>query len=259
MKTGTCTNKNRFPPMLIMLLFLMLVLAGCVPVIAPDQGPKLMAVAEGMADNSYQGSKYYLLPADQNINIDSLTWKEYTQYVNRILIKRGFTEVDDPSKAEMVVFISYGIGEPEKNIATYNMPIFGQTGYSSSKTNGTISPGLAGTKNYSSTTAYNPTYGVIGYAPQTQTRISFTRFFQITAIDAVEYQKTSRKIERWRTSVISTGESSDLRRVFPVLVAVAAPYVSTNTPGRQEVIIKENSPAVLFVKGMGQNDIAGQK
>ncbi len=103
----------------------------------------------------------------------------------------------------------------------------GKTGVSSSNTYGTVST-YGNTATVNSTTTYTPTYGVTGSTTHTGTYTTFTRYMFIDALDLNEYKKTEKQKQIWKTTVISTGSSGDLRRVVPVLVAASKPYVAKN-------------------------------
>ena len=72
----------------------------------------------------------------------------------------------------------------------------------------------------------------------------------IDALDLNEYKKTEKQKQIWKTTVISTGSSGDLRRVVPILVAASKPYVAKNTGQKLFILLKEQDQAVLDVKGI---------
>lgn len=125
----------------------------------------------------------------ENVTIDDLKFKEFSSYLKRALESRGYT-LDDPENAEIIILLGYGISDPQKNTAA--MPIWGQTGISSSTTYGTINSYGYGSASYTGTTYHTPTYGITGYAPISYT--TYTRYAVITAYDWKEYLQSKKKL-----------------------------------------------------------------
>jgi hypothetical protein len=73
---------------------------------------------------------------------------------------------------------------------------------------------------------------------------------QLTAFDVSNYSEDKDMTNLWKTSVISSGSSNDLRFIFPVLVAAAMPYIGTNTGRKIEVSLSESDKNVLEIRGI---------
>lgn len=192
--------------------------------------------------SSYQtidNKKYIILSGIENVNSNDLQFQEYANYVNKALISKGYEVVSNIEDATLAIILSYGIGDPQKQYYTYNSLTYGQTGVISN----TYSYG-----NYSTTTT-TPTYGLT--TKQTVgSRTTFTRYILLVAYDLQTYIYTEQEIQVWKTEIISTGSSGDLRRVFPVLIAGAKPYIGENTGRKVKICISENNPSVLEIKGI---------
>jgi hypothetical protein len=106
------------------------------------------------------------------------------------------------------------------------------------------------TGTYSATTTYTPTYGITGYIPQTGERVTYFRFVLLDAYDIASYQRDGKLVQVWRTTVTSIGGSGDLRRVFPVMITAAQPFLGTNSGKKVEIGLEEDAPSVLQVKGV---------
>lgn len=195
-------------------------------------------------------SKCVILPADPNDIIDQLQYIEYSRYIKRALEKKGYQIAGDMNEAEMVVFFEYGISEPKERVYSYSTPVWGQTGVSSSYTTGTIQTFGNKMALYSGTTTHTPTYGIKGYQSHTKTQINYTRFLILTAYDLEEYRKTNSEVQLWRTIIISTGSSGDLRKVFPVMIAASTEYIGVNTGKQIDIVLNENDNRVKEIKGL---------
>jgi hypothetical protein len=193
--------------------------------------------------------KYILLPGLKDIEPSDLQFKEYAGYVEKALTSMGFARTDSIEDANVAIFVVYGIGDPQEHQYIYSLPVWGQTGISSSTTYGTLST-YGGYGSYYGTTTYTPKYGITGYTTHTGNYTTYFRFFILDAVDLEEYKRSQKVVQLWQTTVTSTGSSGDLRRVFPVLVAAAKPYIGANTGKQVEVTLTENDKAVVEIRGL---------
>ena len=102
---------------------------------------------------------------------------------------------------------------------------------------------------YSGTTTYTPTYGVTGSTTHIGTNTVFTRFLFLDAYDVATYLKEKKMNQVWKTNVVSTGSSGDLRLVVPYMVAAMKPYLGTNTGRKIEVEVAADDPSVQLLRG----------
>ena len=193
-------------------------------------------------------TKYLLLSGIKDVGEDDLQFREYAGYVDRALAMIGYTKATSFDEAEIAVYLSYGIGDPESHTYSYSVPTWGQTGVSSSITYGTVNV-YGNTASYSGTTTYAPQYGVIGSRTHVDTIVTYYRYMILDVVDLEKYRETEEKRQLWKTTATSTGTSGDLRRVFPILVAASKEYFGTNTGKRLRIILYENDERVIEVKG----------
>ena len=226
----------------VFILMLILLMAGCASV------PKYHVNVDSLqAPDTDNRKSFILLPGNKNTSANDLQFKEYAAYINRALISRGFVPAESIETAQLAIFVVYGIGDPKQHQYSYSLPVWGQTGVSSSTTYGTLSTyGNYGT--YSGTTTYNPTYGITGYTSHVGTYTTYFRFLVLDALDLSEYKKSKKEVQLWKTTVTSTGSSGDPRRVFPVMVAASKPYTATNSGHQINIEIYENDPNIREIK-----------
>ncbi len=199
---------------------------------------------QAITDNTF-----IILPGNKDTSFDDLQFKEYAEYVKRALIYAGYLPANNYDDANMVVFLGYGIGEPQFGSFKYEVPIYGQTGVSSSHTSGSINT-YGNTATYSGTTTYTPSYGVIGYKTEEVNYSTFTRYVLMDCYKIKLRNNNDKDLHLWRTEIQSTGSSGDLRRVFPVMVGGSLQYIGANTKKRINITITENNNSVLIVKGI---------
>jgi hypothetical protein len=226
--------------------------SGC----ATDQRTNYSVFVNGLAKQSDSSkSKFFLYSGDNSVKETSLQFQEYASYVKRALIDRGFKPSANAQDADIAVFVAYGNSEPKEHVYSYRTPNFGQTGVSGSTTYGNVTGSATsigdityGTADYTETTTYTPTYGITGYSSNVGTYTTFTRHIHIWAVDMWKYFYKAKFEEEWETTIISTGSSSDLRSVFPFMLAAASPYLATNTGERVSVDIYEDDPRVTAIR-----------
>ena len=195
--------------------------------------------------------RYILLPGLKNMEPTDLQFKEYAAYVERALTSRGFVKANNLEDANIAIFLVYGIGNPQENIYSYSLPVWGQTGASSSSTFGTINT-FGNTATYSGTTTYTPKYGITGFMPIVGSYVTYFRYLVLDAVDIDQYKQTQKIVQLWQTTVTSTGRSGDFRLVFPILVAASKPYMGTNTGKKVEIRLTEDDQRVVEIKGISE-------
>jgi hypothetical protein len=221
-----------------------LLISGC----ADTKTPFIVKI-ESISGTITNKNSYVLLPGNKDTKLEDLQFKEYATYVNRALIKQGFTPAESHEKANTVIFLAYGIGEPQEHQYSYSMPTWGQTGVSSSYTTGTVKS-HGGYGSYSGTTTYTPTYGITGSTTRIGSDITYFRYMVLDARDLDEYKKSNNEVQLWKTTVTSSGSSGDLRRIFPILVAASQQYVGKNTGQNVEINLFEEDELVMEIKGI---------
>ena len=188
--------------------------------------------------------RYVLLPGNSGIQVTDLQFREFAAYVRRALDARGFQAVEELDKADVAIFLAYGIGNPQT--VSYSFPIYGQTGGGVS----TFSASSFGTGRYSTTTgtiSSPPTYGQVGNIPVTET--TYLRYIVLDAVDVGFFARSNSIRQVWKTTISSSGSSADLRRVFPVMIGAATEHLGTDTRGQVRFTLTEGDSRVLRVKG----------
>lgn len=238
------------PRALAPLLLTALLHAGCATptTVAPSFEVEVNSLA---GPGAAERKTFLLLPGNKDTEADDLQFREFAVYVSRVLEGRGFVAADDAAQADLAVVVTYGIGDPQVSQQTYLLPIWGQTGIGSAYTSGTVRH-IGNTSTVAATTTYTPTYGVTGYATQVRSSTSFVRYASLTGYDLKLFKETNRQQQLWSTTITSTGASSDLRRVFPVLMGAASVYVARDTGRRLSLTLFENENRVKWVKGLPQ-------
>lgn len=233
---------NRIRPAVILSLFALL--SGCATV----RPPQIHVTVDSLSASTQASRKHFvLLPGNKDTPATDLQFREYAAYINRALVSRGYVPAEGIEKADLAIFVVYGIGNPQQHQYSYSIPTWGQTGISSSSTYGTLNT-YGGYGTYRGTTTHTPTYGITGSTSHIGTYTTYFRFLVLDALDLSEYKQTKKEVQLWKTTITSAGSSGDLRRVFPYMVTASMPHIGTNTGQQIKVVLEENDPAVLNVK-----------
>ncbi len=198
---------------------------------------------------TFEKKRYVLLPGNKDTEATDLQFQEFSGYIDKVLLERGYIKTNEFSDADLAIFLAYAIGDPQTYHYSYSVPTWGRTGVSSSNTYGTVSS-YGGTATYSGTTRYTPTYGVTGATTHVATNTIFTRFLWLDAYDIDSYLKDKKMDQVWKTTVISTGISNDLRLVIPYMVTSMKKYLGSNTGQKVRVDLSEDDPEVQQLRGL---------
>jgi hypothetical protein len=213
------------------------------------QPKRFLSGVDSLAQQDASAKKRYIvMPGIKDIEPSDLQFLEYASYVERVLSEKGFVKASQFGDADIAVFLSYGIGNPQTHQYSYSMPVWGQTGVLSSTTHGTLST-YGGMGTYSGTTTYTPTYGVTGYTSHVGSYTTYIRFLLMDAYDVESYKRDQKMNQVWKISVISVGSSDDLRLVFPYMAVAMKPYIGTNTGRKIMIEILADDPQVTQLRG----------
>lgn len=188
------------------------------------------------------GAKYTILPANKDVSPNDLQFKEYKNLINKILQNSGYRAAKSKKESEIIIYLYYGISNPQEKIYSYSTPIFGQTGIASSNTHGSIT-NMGNYGSYSATTNYTPTYGISGYANHVGTYTYYTRTLVLSAVKNAKNNE-----ETWRVTVESTGSSNDLRVVMPALAIAAETFLGQNSYNKITIRIAEDDQRIRWIR-----------
>lgn len=218
----------RFVSLLLRMLAFsaLLLMAACATTPRPMQ---IRAQVDALAVNDANAKhRFVILPANKELNPQDLQFIEFKGYVEKALKNRGYIKTEILSDADVVLFLSYGVGEPQMQQYAYDVPIWDDFGYYP----------------YSRRYRFYPraTYGFMGYTQQIETYTVFRRYLVLEAYDMDAYLNQKTPIQHWKVSVQSLGQSNDLRQVFPYLVTAMQPHMGSNTGHMLTVDIDEFNP-----------------
>jgi hypothetical protein len=222
-------------------------MVGCASV--PEK--KRYALNIDSISNSNNHARKYFVMTDV---VDSQLQKnEYIKYVENALTKVGFSTSPDMIQAEAVLVFSYGIkgqtrigSSPEYDWVSPKSYDFNTMNSNGRRSSGTVSETGLGHLERTGTNYY--TYAV------------FTRAIILTAYDGdsvKKYSKDKKSLpqEIWKTTILSTGPSQDMRKIFPYMLYGAVEYLGKDTAGQIKTEIEENDARVEQIKQQKNNPL----
>jgi hypothetical protein len=183
---------------------------------------------------------------------DSLRYKEAVGYVKTALSGKGLYEAPEKTNPDLVVDVDYGIGPPQVRVETMSEPVYvevpGQT-----RTE-TVQVGIdqKGNPIYSTVIIQDPpSQRFAGFREYQITTTVYEKYLRLTAREAEPATEGRPPTEVWSVDVTSEGESRDVRKHLPVLVAASIEYIGQDTHGQKTIKLKDNNADIAFVrKGM---------
>lgn len=207
---------------------------------------------DSIGNNAYHEEKTYIfVPTEKDVKADDLRFIEYTGYIEKVLSKKGYTKVDSAQDANIIVYVMYGVGDPQQHQYAYSVPVYGQIGVVPHPPASGHGPG-PGNPPESFHKApfghFSPVYGIIGSTTHYESYVTYFRYCKIEAFDLKLLKENDVEKQLWSTVITSTGASDDLRLMMPYMIAGAQDYIATDTGKKVEVTIDENDKRVEYIK-----------
>lgn len=212
----------------IALSVLLIMLVACA---SGPQRLQISAEVDALATTEAQNKRrFVILPGNKDINPQDLQFLEFKGYVEKSLLNRGFVKVGQLQEGDVVLFLNYGIGEPQVRQYSYDVPVMNNFGYYSYYRPYRYYPGMA-----------------YGYTQHIESYTLYKRYLTLEAYDMPAYLQQKKPVQLWKASVQSQGQSNDLRLIFPYMVAAVQPYLGINTGHMLPVTVDETDPLLIDI------------
>ncbi|MDD1620286.1 MAG: hypothetical protein LUQ11_02310 [Methylococcaceae bacterium] len=212
---------NRFIRMWLFAIAISLLSTAC----SGPQSLRLRSEVDSLAAPEARGKTHFvILPGNKEVNEQDLQFLEFKSYVEKVLATRGFSKASSLENGDVVLFLSYGVGPPETQQYSYDVPVWMDSGY--------YYPYYRRSRFYS---------GVSAYTQRIESYTTYKRYLVLEAYDMAQYRQ-EKLVQIWKTSVNSSGTSADLRLVFPYMAAAMQPYIGSNTGHMVSIDIDEQNP-----------------
>jgi hypothetical protein len=219
-----------------------LLLAGC----ATTHQVKVDSLAKPDAENSIS---YEIKNRNPLVADDSLRYKEAANLVKTALSGRGMYEAPPNTKPDLVVDLDYGVGPPQMRKETVSEPVYITIPGQIRTERVQVGTDSQGRPIYQTITVQDPpTTEFAGFREYIITVIVYEKYLKLSAKENAEPVEGRPQQEIWTVDVTSEGESRDIRKNLPVLVAASIDYIGKDSQGQKTIRIKDSSSDIAFVK-----------
>ncbi len=191
---------------------------------------------------------YKIVSTDPEISEDDLEFQEAAEYIKTALSAKGMYEAPDAEHADMIIDLSYGVGEPQIDFKTYSQPVYATTGGGYSTVVTPVVDSKGNVRYVTSTVYHPPRVEMVGMEEKVVPITVYEKFIRLTSRDNTQVDESEGPVQAWSIYVKNKDESDDLRKYLPLMAAAAIEYVGENTETQQEIKVKEGDEEVSFVK-----------
>lgn len=224
------------------LVAVVLLLAGC----ASTTEVKVDSLSKPSAEPaiSYQIRNKNPLVAD-----DSLRYKEAANMVRTALSGKGMYEAPSNTKPDLTVDLDYGVGPPQMRRETVSEPVYITMPGQIRTERIQVGTSSTGQPIYQTVTVQDPPRTEFaGYREYMVTVIVYEKYLKLSARENTPAVEGRPQQEVWTVDVTSEGESRDIRKNLPILVAASIDYIGKDSQGQKTIRIKDKGDDVAFVK-----------
>ncbi len=223
-------------------LLLVLLLSGCVS----SSEVKIDSLSKPQAKNaiSYEIKNRNPLVAD-----DSLRYKEAAAMVKTALSGKGMYEAPPNTKPDVVVDLDYGVGPPLTRRETVSEPVYVTIPGQMRTERVQVGTDSLGRPVYQTVTVQEPPRSEFaGFREYVVTVVVYEKYLKLSARENKEQAEGRPSQEVWTVDVTSEGESRDIRKNMPILVAASIDYIGRDSEGQKTIRIKDNSSDIAFIR-----------
>lgn len=208
-----------------LVLLVSFLLASCA---TTPQPLRIRSDVDALAVSDAQSKRrFVILPGDKGLKAEDLQFIEFKNYVEKVLAKQGFIKADSLNDGDVVLFLDYGVGEPQAYQTSYDVPVWGGAGFY---------PYFRRYRFYPAMSPY--------YTQRIETYMLYKRYLSLEAYDMAAYLRRKTPQQLWKITVQSRGTSNDLRLTLPYMLTAMEPYIGINTGHMVTVDVDESNPAL---------------
>ena len=199
-------------------LGLLLSLTACS--VTPKYNVTVDAIATPNLTQTASVKSVQVKPLKQGVNPEGLIFQKHQRKLLELLQTQGYTSTQ--TAPDEIVYLDYGIDLVSKQTDTYIEPDI-QLGISFGYPSGFYGH------------HYYPFWNDFNYYR------SYQRSYNLYNRHVTLLSKTSVGKELWRVDVSSMGQSNNLKKIIPLLLESALPYIGKNTDEPIKIIVREKS------------------
>jgi hypothetical protein len=203
-------------------------------------GVQVGVTIEAKAGPEARAETHFVLAAgDPNIRAGNPDYIVISKAVARALDSQGFEEAKTQEPGDVAVVIDWRISEP-KVVLRHAGGDVGQPQVRGAAPGGQGGMPLGGTNNSGS-------FG-FGLEPEYRQELVYTRVLTLKAVDRGAYAIDPMAATVWSMTLTSDGDTDDVAKFAPEMVAAAMPYIATNA-GKVRARVGSAEDPVKYVRG----------
>ena len=160
---------------------------------------------------------YTIQALEKDTNSQSLEFLYHTKILNQLLQKKGYSLSKNNTLSEQVIHFDYGIEKVSEEVQTYTEPDI--------------------TFGFSIGHHYHPYWSDFGYGSYSTYSKRYSYYNRY--ITLLAKNKTGKEL--WRVDVSSVGESTNLKKIVPLLIESAISYIGKNPKEPIKIVVKEKT------------------
>lgn len=176
---------------------------------------------------------------------DSLRYKEAEQHIKTALSSQGMFEASNPSSADLIVEIEYGIEPARTDYQTMEVPIFGRVADEPSSLERTTDE-RRGTR--TAHTVQPAQRRVIGFESVVVPVVVREKHLSISGRENRELAEARPPLEIFRVTAKIEDDSKDLRGRLPILASAVMDQIGRTTEGIATATVSDRDEAVSFIR-----------
>ena len=203
-------------------------------------GPQMGVTIEAKAGPDARAETHFVLAAsDPNVRSGNPDYILISKAVARALVSQGFQEARTQEPGDVAVVIDWMVSEP-KVVARHAGGDIGVPQVQGAAPGGKNGMPVGGTTNN----------GSLGFGLEAQDRqeLVYTRTVTLKAVDRGAYAIDPMAPPVWSMTLTSEGDTDDVAKFAPQMVAAAMPYIATNK-GKAHTVLGASEDPVKYVRG----------
>ena len=191
--------------------------------------------------NAACGKACAIVPGNPNVKPGDLRFREMAGIVAKALEIRGFTTVDDTTKADVILTVDASLGLPRNITVTHIDPLVPEPGFC-----GRLAVrGRNGRIRYVDEPMWYPSRPWPDYGGVCVYNAMYYEKRMVIAAYLNNGDNVDELPQLWSTMVSVYDSSPDIRSYVPVLAVVAARYAGRDTKGKLDVQFSDDDPDLL--------------
>ena len=222
-------------------LLLLLGLSSC----TPSYHFKVDAISGGEIS---KGKSFVLISGNSDMKESDLRFREAAALVQTGLEGKGMRLASDISSADLLVELTFGVGEPREvmEVRSYpethwhpgfsyavSIPVFNKDGVVVS---------------YQNRIVREPPRSYTYWDERMDSTTVFEKYLEIAAYDNRLGSAVNDPEELWGIVITNADYSDNIREYLPYMIAAALPYIGEDTGSQIYVSLKQDDPTVDFIR-----------